>query len=126
MSQSSQYRAARQARALLIRTLPGSRHGSVKSHVRRAEHIAEEVWKRFQVGPHQWQLKHARWFLSVWTRELAATTRYDYWRTLRALLHALEHLSNWETRLNGPWLRPTGERGELKPGRPTKLPGKFS
>lgn len=123
MSCANQNQAAREARALLIRSLPGSRHGSVKGHIKRAEHIAEKIWRRFQRGPHQWQQKDVRWFLTAVTSELASPSRYDYWRTVRVLLNALQKFEAWEPLLQGPWIRPTGERGAMKVGRPPKLPG---
>ncbi|MCA9860888.1 MAG: hypothetical protein KC438_14260, partial [Thermomicrobiales bacterium] len=62
---ANQQAAAGMAKAMLVRRLPGSRHGSVRAHLQRAERIAESIWRRWQVGPHQWQVKHLRWYLSV-------------------------------------------------------------
>ena len=108
--------AGRQARTLLASRLPGSRRGTVRQHLARAELIAQTIWRRWQVGPYQWQLKHVRWYLQECTREHASSTRYRHWLTVRLLILALDR-TGWIERLNGGWVRPTGVRGALKPGR---------
>ena len=123
MSAANQYQAARQARALLAKSLPGSRRGTVKTHLHRAEQIGEAIWRRWQVAPAHWQVKQVRWYLEYHCRDLAPSSRYDHWRTVRALLHALAKAENWLPHLQGPWLRPTGDDATpLKAGRPPKLP----
>lgn len=119
---ANQHSAARASHELLVRRLPGSRRGSVRAHLQRAERIAESIWRRWQVGPHQWQVKHLRWFLIVQVRELTQGTRYRYWLTVRALVYALGKDEHWLVQLQGPWIRPTGKSGDLKTGRPAKLP----
>jgi len=113
--------AARQARSLLANRLPGSRRGTVRQHLARSERIAQTIWRRWQVGPYQWQLKHLRWYLVEKTNDCVSGTRYRYWLTVRLLIFALDH-DGWVERLGGPWVRPNGERGELKAGRPAFLP----
>ncbi len=115
---ANQEAAGRQARALLARRLPGSRRGTVAAHLNRAERIAADIWRRWQVGPYRWQLKHVRWFLATQTEGLSASTRYRYWLTVRALVLALGHHNDWLRRLEGPWDRPTGPEGPLSQGRP--------
>lgn len=119
---SNQNQAARQAKDLLARTLPGSRRGSIRSHLQRAEHITDTIWRRWQVGPHQWQVKHVRWYLTEKTTLYTPGTRYRHWLTMRALVVALSKENDWLPQLQGSWLRPTGQSGELKYGRPPKLP----
>lgn len=119
---ANQQAAAGMAKAMLVRRLPGSRHGSVRAHLQRAERIAESIWRRWQVGPHQWQVKHLRWYLSVPASPFTPSTRYRYWLTIRNLVHALGRGEHWLVQLQGPWIRPTGQSGELKSGRPAKLP----
>ncbi len=119
---SSQHAAAREARALLARRLPGSRRGTVAAHLARADRIAASIWRRWQVGPHRWQLKHLRWYLAVQTTGLSTSTRYRHWLTARALILALGHGDDWLCRLGGPWVRPTGEPGRLRVGRPVARP----
>ena len=119
---ANQQQAMRVARNLLVRRLPGSRRGSVRAHLQRAEHIAETLWRRWQVGPYQWQVKHLRWYLVEKTRQLTPGTRYRHWLTVRLLVFALQTAENWLTQLDGPWVRPTGEAGKLKFGRPVKRP----
>lgn len=120
---ANQRAAARQARDLLARRLPGSRRGTVPAHLARAEHIADVIWRRWQVGPHRWRLKHVRWYLTEMPRSCAHSTRYRHWLTLRALILSLGHGNDWLGRLDGPWVRPTGRRGQLKTGRPMHKPG---
>lgn len=119
---ANQGAAARQARALLVRSLPGSRRGSVRAHLQRAERIANSLWPRWQVGPYQWQAKHLRWYLTTQTEAYTHGTRYRHWLTVRALASALGKGDHWLHHLQGPWLRPTGEAGALKVCRPRKLP----
>jgi len=114
--------AVRAAHALLVRRLPGSRRGSVRAHLQRAERIADTVWRRWQVGPHQWQVKHLRWYLITQAGGFTPGTRYRYWLTVRALVYALGKDEYWLTQLQGPWIRPSGQTGTLKHGRPAKMP----
>lgn len=113
--------AGRQARSLLARRLPGSRRGTVRQHLARSQRIAELIWRRWHVGPGQWRLKHLRWYLLARTADLGSGTRYRHWLTVRLLIFALDK-DDWIDRLDGPWVRPSGERGALKPGRPPNLP----
>ena len=110
--------AARQTRALLVRRLPGARRGTIAAHLARAERIGAAIWRRWQVGPYRWRLKHLRWYMATQTGQLTPGTRYRYWLTVRALVLSLAHEADWLGRLDGPWVRPTGVRGALKPGRP--------
>ncbi len=119
---SNQQQAARVARDLLVRRLPGSRRGSVRAHLQRAELIAETIWRRWQVGPYQWQVKHLRWYLVEKTEHLTSGTCYRHWLTVRLLVLALLTGEHWLPQLNGPWLRPSGVKGKLKTGRPVKRP----
>ena len=119
---ANQQAAARAAHALLVRRLPGSRRGSVRAHLRRAERIAERIWRRWQVGPHQWQVKHLRWYLATEARAFTPGTRYRYWLTIRTLVYALGKEAHWLGQLQGPWMRPSGQAGPLTGGRPAKLP----
>ncbi len=119
---SNQQQAARIARDLLVRRLPGSRRGSVRAHLQRAGLIAETIWRRWQLGPYQWQVKHLRWYLVEKMQHLTSGTRYRHWLTVRLLVLALLTGEHWLPQLNGPWLRPTGVTGDLKTGRPVKQP----
>lgn len=121
-SPANQQQAARIARNLLIRRLPGSQRGTVRAHLQRAALIAETIWRRRQVGPYQWQVKHLRWYLVEKINHLTPSTRYRYWLTVRLLILALSKEEEWLPRLDGPWVKPTGEAGTLKTGRPTKRP----
>ena len=117
----NQRAAARVARSLLANRLPGSRRGTVRQHLARSGYIAETIWRRWQVGPYQWRLKDLRWYLVERTQDHASGTRYRHWLTVRLLILALDH-DGWIERLDGPWVRPSGERGALKAGRPALEP----
>jgi len=119
---ANQQQAVRIARNLLVRRLPGSRRGTVRAHLQRAELIAETIWRRWHVGPYQWQAKHLRWYLVEKTKQLTPSTRYRHWLTVRTLVLTLSTDEHWLPLLQGPWLRPTGEAGKLKTGRPIKRP----
>lgn len=67
-------------------------------------------------------MKHVRWYLQVATADLSPATRYDHWRSIRALLAAMRKLHDWEPRLQGPWFYKTGQKGPGGAGRPPKLP----
>jgi hypothetical protein len=99
---ANQTQAARIARGLLVRRLPGSRRGTVRAHLQRAELIAEIVWRRWQVGPRQWQVKHLRWYLMERTNHYTPGTRYRHWLTVRVLVYALGREDNWPLHLQGP------------------------
>ena len=118
MRPTTSQQAAKQTRDLLVRTLPGSRRGTVLA---RAEQIGATIYRRFQVGPFQAQAKHFRWYLETQTPNLKPSTRYRHWLTIRAIVSVLGRLDGWMPLLKGPWMRPNGETAELKPGRPAKL-----
>ena len=125
MSGANQHQAGRQAAALLRRSMPGASR-TVQRHTRRADQIGAVIWRRWHVIPAQWQVKHLRWYLTHETRELAASSRYDHWRTVRALVAALDRLEDWQPHFRGPWIRPTGDATPLdrrQGGRPARLPG---
>lgn len=125
MSGANQHQAGRQAAALLRRAMPGATH-TVRRHTRRAETIGAVIWRRWHITPMHWQVKHLRWYLAHHTGDLAASSRYDHWRTVRALVAAREKLDDWLPHLRGPWLRPTGDATQRNPrqgGRPARLPG---
>ncbi len=80
------------------------------------------IYRRWNVGPYQWRVKHVRWYLERMTRGLKPGTRYRHWLTIRVLMIALGKEANWQRHLAGPWQRPNGERGPLKVGRPVNRP----
>jgi hypothetical protein len=114
--------AAVTARDLLVRRLPGPRRTTVRAHLDRARRIAGAIYRRWQVGPYQWQVKHVRWYLEHGARGLTPSTRYRHWLTLRLLVIALDKEADWTRQLAGAWQRPTGELGSLGTGRPIKRP----
>ncbi len=123
MSAEREQRAAKIVRHALSGSQPGASR-SVGQHIRRVEIIAALIEERFGVLPLRWKLKHIRWALEIGLTHLSASTRYDYWRSMRALLVATER-SHWLALLHGCWETPTGEplRGGGA-GRPPKLAGR--
>lgn len=106
---------------MLRRALPGSSR-AVRNHIRRGEQIAAAIAERWRVDhPHRWKMKHVQWYLNAATADLSAATRYDHWRTIRALLSVMGRLEDWEPRLRGPWCYKTGSQGSGRGGRPPKL-----
>ena len=103
---------------LLSAAIPGSKR-TVSDHIKRGERIAAAIQQRYQIStPHQWQAKHLRWFLEVQTAGMATTSRYDYWRTCRALASTLGHYRNWEPHLRVSW---NPHNDKQRGGRPAKL-----
>lgn len=114
--------AAYQARILLSDNVPEPRPSVFSSHCARAGHIAEVIWRRWQVGPYQWRIEHMRWYLAEKTGHHVSGTRYRHWLTVRLMILCLGHAGEWLDHLDGPWVRPSGERGPLKDGRPMLEP----
>lgn len=110
--------------SLLRRSLPGTRK-TVDLHIRRVQHIATQIWKRFPgIGPYQWQVKHLRWGLEHGQPNLSPASRYDYWRSVQKAIVALGRTDDWAPLLRGPWLRPDGTSSPIKTtGRPPRMPG---
>lgn len=116
-------RCEREVTVLLERAQPGARR-AVRAHQRRALRLALLIEERWGVrSPRGWRAKHVRWALEHGLAGAAPATRYDYWRTARALAAALGRWPDWEPYLRGPWTRPDGRprapRGAG--GRPPKL-----
>ena len=80
---------------LLKRKIKGNRHTLVNEHLSRAKRIADVIWVRFQVGPYQYQLKHLRWYINVYYKDLAPNTRYRHWLTIRHIVRALNKSKEW-------------------------------
>ncbi len=114
--------AAYQARMLLAENLPEPRSANYPSHCARAGHIAEVIWRRWQVGPYQMQFEHMRWYLAEKTGHCCTGTRYRHWLTVRLMILNLGHAGDWLDHLDGPWVRPSGKPGPLKDGWPMLEP----
>ena len=94
---------------LLRRAQPGS-HRSVQQHIRRAQRLHDWMAERFGVRePYQYRAKHLRYALEHGTAGLAASTRYDYWRTARVLAAAIGKWPDWEPHLRGSWTVPQSD-----------------
>ncbi|MDD5395253.1 MAG: hypothetical protein PHE17_19700 [Thiothrix sp.] len=103
---------------LLSAAIPGSKR-TISDHIKRGGRIAAAIQQRYQISnPHQWQAKHLRWFLEVQTAGMPTASRYDYWRTCRALASALGKWPAWETHVRGNW---NPHASKQRGGRPAKL-----
>src|SRR5690349_8885385 len=82
---------------LLRRAQPGA-NKTVIDHIARGERIADAIRDRWGLmTARAWKVKHLRWFLNEHCKPpMASTTRYDYWRTARALAAALGRWDDWE------------------------------
>lgn len=90
----------------LLRSAHPGAHQTVTGHVARGARIAAAIKSRWGLQTaRQWQAKHMRWILERWcpSQGFSSATRYDYWRTVRALAAALRRWSNWQPYLHGPW-----------------------
>lgn len=104
----SSWKAKKIIRSQLRRVLTGSSR-KIHLHTQRGEMMAELIYKRFQVLPIGWQVKHCRWVLEHALRDRADSTRYQYFLTLRLWIERVaERWDDWEPLLRGSWLRPTG------------------
>lgn len=104
-------------RLLLKRSLPGSKQ-TLEGHIERGTLIATAIQQRFGIStPYQWQLKHLIWYFKTQLTEHKSATRYDYWRTCRAVASVLGKWQHWER-----VLMPFNPHNQTnRGGRPAKL-----
>ena len=95
MCPANQQQAKQHMEHLLNRKLKGNRSTRVKEHTQRAKKIAALIWKRFQVGPYQYQLKHLKWYLDTKIRHLKAATQYRHWLTVKNITIVLDKEIEW-------------------------------
>lgn len=95
----------REARSIARKTFRGSRSVMHKksNHI---VNVAEAIRVRWSVSPKGWQVKHVRWFLEHQTKNLAAGTRYRYFRYIRDVLIYQSRWDDFGPRLNGSWAFP--------------------
>jgi hypothetical protein len=99
--------AQQHMRQLLAGKITGRRRTRVKEHTQRAQHIAECLYRRFQVGPYQYRLHHLLWYLDSQTKPLSPATRYRHWLTIQIIVLALQREGDWKNHLYGPWVKPS-------------------
>lgn len=101
---------------LLIKAQPGCKV-TIREHIERGERILQAIQARFPEvkNVHGLRAKHARWVLHVWctSQGHSPTTRYHYFRTIRAIAAALGRWDDWKPYVNGPWVR-TGQGRQPK------------
>ncbi len=110
-------------RRILDRAQPGNR-GGLQQHIRRGERLRTLIEARWGIQrPEQWRAKHVRWALERGLQDRSPATRYQYYRTARAIAAALGHWPQWEPYLRGSWTSPRGRQAQRSQGgRPPRLP----
>lgn len=103
MRPANPQQAIRHMEHLLTRKLTGKRSTRVKEHLTRAKRIADVLYRQFQVGPYQYQLKHLRWYLEAHIQGIKSATRYRHWLTVRNIIVALGKEADWLPCLQGGW-----------------------
>ena len=106
MRPATPQQAERHMEHLLARKLTGKRRSRVKEHLNRAKRIAVIIYRQFQVGPYQYQVKHLWWYLSTQTAQLKPATRYRHWLTVKYCARALGKEACWLRLLRGSWQTP--------------------
>lgn len=95
---------------LLRHSQPGKAK-TISDHIARGERIAEVIELRWDLSSiRAWKVKHLRWVLVEYCKDMTSSTRYDYWRTIRVLASALGRFVDWEPHLKGPWIK-SGQGG---------------
>ena len=93
-------------RQLLGAKISGKRSTRVKEHLTRATHIADTLYRQYQIGPYQYRLGHIQWYLTKHIQPLSPSSQYRHWLTVREIVVALTRWSAWHEGLQGSWLRP--------------------
>jgi hypothetical protein len=122
MNPGSERLARREAEARLSGCLRHPDGTSARQLRLRAGRSAAAIWARFHVGIHRWRLKHVRWLMQVHLADASPHTRYQMWLAVRSLLRVTGR-ARFEHELRGPWVRPTGEPGSIRSGRPSRIAG---
>ena len=91
---------------LLARKLTGKQSSRVREHLGRAKRIAAILYRQFQVGPYQYQVKHLRWYLITQTHQLKPATCYRHWLTIKNIVTARNKSADWLMQLQGGWQTP--------------------
>ena len=99
MNPKNQAQARQQVRHLLnipriAKAGPYQNAATRRQSARRAEAVAEAIWREFNVGIYRWRTRHLRWYASTKLVQLAPGTRYQYLLAIRRVLGALgkDHL----------------------------------
>ena len=91
---------------LLGAKITGKRSTRIRAHLSRATHIADTLYRQFQVGPYQYRLGHIHWYLSEQLQPLSRSSQYRHWLTVREIVKALQRWERWQDALQGSWVRP--------------------
>ena len=101
MRPANPQQAQQHMRHLLGKKITGRRGTRVREHTKRALTIAEVLYRKFQVGPYQYKLKHLLWYIEIYKKDLATNTRYRHWLTIRIIVSALDKQEEWSVLLHG-------------------------
>lgn len=96
MRPANPQQARRHMRHVLGKKITGRRRARVKEHTERALTIAEVLYRQFQVGPYQYNLRHLEWYLGTRTQALKPSSRYRHWLTVRLIVQALNQWEKWQ------------------------------
>lgn len=102
------YQQARQQAQILMEQKISHRNPRTKKNLlHHYMNIAEQLWRRWRVGPFQMKVKHLRWYFSH-LKDRAPGTRYRHWLRAAEMLKALKKYADWEPHLRGRWRNPLG------------------
>lgn len=80
--------------------------------------IAGSIFKRYGIGNAKLQVKHLQWYLHMRQRQ-GRKSIYLEWLVIQDFCHITKR-AHWIKLLDGPWVRPSGERGKRNVGRPSR------
>lgn len=99
MNPPSAKHAIREVRVLMSTPVHEKRERHLQTSTKRrltqrAEMMADQIWRRFQVGVWRWQWKHLRWFFEHELQGRSDATIYFYYLAAIRVLNAThkEHL----------------------------------
>lgn len=124
MNPSSGEAAGREAYELIRRHFRAASAKTKRRRYKTAALIANGIWCRWQTGVRRWRQKHVRWYLEQYLQGRTDNTRYQHFLVVRDLVR-ISGREHWLAHLAGAWVRPSGERGVLRSGRPSAINNLF-
>ena len=99
MRPANPQQAQQHMRHVLGKKITGRRGTRVREHTERALTIAGVLYRQFQVGPYQYNLRHLVWYLDIRIQALRPSSRYRHWLTVRLIVQALNRWEKWQAAL---------------------------
>ena len=95
MNPANQNQARAQVRHLLLtpRVIKSGRYQNNRSRhrmIKRAETIAEVIWRKYHVGIYRWKSNHVGWYFETQLGDMMPRSRYDHELACRRILVALK------------------------------------